>query len=67
MNTLLKIFSESGAGAEMRLEECINGFAARNGFDIVSAKPLILNGIFADTMFIVVIFSKMPLSEEREK
>lgn len=58
MDTFIKIFYESGAGGEQRLEDSINKFAIKRNLDIVDAKPCFRKGVLEDTMFIVVIFKR---------
>ena len=58
MDTLIKIFHESGAGGEQRLEDSINKFAIKRNLDIVDAKPCFRKGVLEDTMFIVVLFKR---------
>lgn len=58
MDTFIKIFCESGAGGEQRLEDSINKFAIKRNLDIVDAKPCFRKGVLEDTMFIVVIFKR---------
>lgn len=58
MDTFIKIFHESGAGGEQRLEDSINKFAIKRNLDIVDAKPCFRKGVLEDTMFIVVIFKR---------
>lgn len=58
MDTFIKIFYESGAGGEQRLEDSINKFAIKRNLDIVDAKPCFRKGVLEDTMFIVVLFKR---------
>lgn len=58
MDTFIKIFHESGAGGEQRLEDSINKFAIKRNLDIVDAKPCFRKGVLEDTMFIVVLFKR---------
>ena len=58
MDTFIKIFHESGAGGEQRLEDSINKFAIKRNLDIVDAKPCFRKGVLEDTMFLVVLFKR---------
>jgi hypothetical protein len=58
MDTFIKIFYESGAGAYQQLEDSINKFAIKHNLDIVNANPCHRKCVYEDTMFIVVLFKR---------
>lgn len=67
MDTFIKIFHESGAGGEQRLEDSINKFAIKRNLDIVDAKPCFRKGVLEDTMFVVVVFKRKEAQVDETK
>jgi hypothetical protein len=58
MKTFFKMFSESGSGGEVRIQEKINSFAQTNNVDIVSTSMTFRKGLCdADMIFVGVVFS----------